>query len=438
MLKGLYSKITNNSVLKNILILLTGTGLTQLIPIINSLFLARLYTKSEYGELSVFMSIVGILGLIVALRYELAIIQIKKENEARNVLILSLIVSLIVGGICFLVLSIEKNFISTRLGVSSHILFLCPFVIVCIGVYNILYNWFNRKRLYKNIVKAITIQSLTIAILRLSLGLIGVQNGLVYGIVGGYILVVFYFLYQYYIDSERKIRYSFNISKRKIQKLAFEYRDFAIYSTSGDLFNSLSNIGFPLLITYFYSLEVSGLYFFANNFIRLPLSLLSASISQVYKKEASVMYNKARNELFAFTFEIQKIIFYFLFPILLIFTFWGAEILFFIFGERWMEAGNYIKYFSVFVLFNSLYAPISSIMDILRKQRFMLFFNMLLIFFQIILFYFLNSISFGYVLLIVSCVSSCFYIFLCIYVRNILKKWLVIRTSINHYKIENE
>ena len=79
---------------KNILILLKGTVLAQIIPLIISPFLTRLYSPKEFGVLALFSSISVILGSIVNGRYEQALVLIKTENEARHLTILSLLISL--------------------------------------------------------------------------------------------------------------------------------------------------------------------------------------------------------------------------------------------------------------------------------------------------------------------------------------------------------
>lgn len=202
-----------------------------------------------------------------------------------------------------------------------------------------------------------------------------------------------------------------------MRKLVIEYKDFAIYSSGGGLFNSLSNIGLPLFITFFYSVKVAGIYFFANNLIRLPIGLLSTSIAQVYKKEASVMFYSSKEQLYKFTLQMQKMIFYFISPILLIFSLWGKEIFSLIFGNTWIESGNIIKYFAIFVFFNALYSPISSIMDILREQKLMLFFNISLVCTQALILYLGRNYLFEYVLLVSSIVGAFHFIVLNEYVK---------------------
>jgi O-antigen/teichoic acid export membrane protein len=59
---------------RNILALMTGTGLAQLIPIIVSPFLSRIYSPEQFGLFALFLATVSSLSVMATGRYELAII----------------------------------------------------------------------------------------------------------------------------------------------------------------------------------------------------------------------------------------------------------------------------------------------------------------------------------------------------------------------------
>ena len=96
-------KTTNNGAVfyKNILTLLKGSVLAQLIPLIISPFITRLYSPKELGLLALFSSISIILGSVVNGRYEQALVLVKTENEANHLTILSLFISLVVSLLLF-------------------------------------------------------------------------------------------------------------------------------------------------------------------------------------------------------------------------------------------------------------------------------------------------------------------------------------------------
>jgi O-antigen/teichoic acid export membrane protein len=313
-------------------------------------------------------------------------------------------------------------FFRERLHISDfNWLYLVPVMVVCTGVYNSFDNWFNRIHGYKKMVWAKIILNLGSSAVRILLGVLSISLGLIYGTVIGNVLAVAAFVY-FFIQQD-KIRSYRLVSVSKIKRLFNEYKDFFKYSTPGSLLNAFANIGLPLLIAYFYSTELAGIYFFSNNLIKQPISVLSTSISQVYKKEANVIYHQSKDQLIGFTTKFQKTIFILVFPVLLILSVWGGEIFGFLFGKAWIASGEIIKYFAVFILFNSNYSPISSIADILRKQRFLLYFNCSNVLSQVLLLILFSSrLEFRYMIFLISVVGAIHYLYIDIYIkRHILK-----------------
>ena len=413
-----------NSLLKNILLLSTGTGIAQAIPMLASIILARLYTNRDYGDLSVFISVTGVVGVIATLRYELTVILPKKANDARNLLALCLINSLIIGLLSAIIIVFLKLFFGDRLNISNfNWLYLVPIMVICTGVYSSFDNWFNRIHGYKKMVSAKIILNASSAAVRILLGFLSVSLGLIYGSVIGNIFAIAAFAY-FFIKRDGIHSYKL-VSVAKIKKMFDEYKDFFKYSMPGSVLNAFANIGLPLLIAYFYSMELAGIYFFSNNLIKQPLSIFSTSISQVYKKEANMIYFRSPNQLINFTVKFQKAIFILVFPALLILSIWGGPIFGFLFGKSWIASGEIIKYFAIFILFNSNYSPISSIVDILRKQRFEMFFNLSNVSSQVLLLLLFSKwLDFKYMILLISVVGAIHYLYIDIYVKQYIKKWL--------------
>ena len=96
---------------KNIFTLLKGTVLAQLIPLIISPFITRLYSPKELGVLALFSSISIVLGSVVNGRYEQALVLVKTDKEAKHLTILSLLISLIVSVILFLIFILFKSYL---------------------------------------------------------------------------------------------------------------------------------------------------------------------------------------------------------------------------------------------------------------------------------------------------------------------------------------
>ncbi len=401
----------------------TGTAISQLIIFLSTLVLARLYTESDYGDLSNFMAITGIIGGVAAFRYELTIILPKENTAAKNILIFCILSSIFVALGTFLVLYIFQHKLLGFLNLSNNISFLVSVSlgVFLLGVYNTFENWLNRKADYKKITNIRIVYSLSSTVFKILFGVFSISLGLIYGNILGYVLVMLMLsillLKKTHTDNFKDITW------KNIQSQVIEYKDFFKYSTPGSILNTVSNIGLPLLITYFYSLELAGMYFFANNIVRQPLGFITTSIAQVFKKEAAGLYHNSPESLIHLTKKIQKNILLFTIPILLLLSFFGAPIFSLIFGNQWYESGNLIKFFAISVLLNVNYSPISSLADILRKQKFLLVFNFSNIFFQVLILYlFSNLLDFNYMILLVSLSVALHFLYIDIYIKRILKR----------------
>ncbi|MBK7683641.1 MAG: hypothetical protein IPJ26_14755 [Bacteroidetes bacterium] len=67
----LSNKFFRSEFLKNVLVLLTGTGLGQFITLLASPILSRIYSPAEYGVFTLFVSTASMMAAISAARYDL-------------------------------------------------------------------------------------------------------------------------------------------------------------------------------------------------------------------------------------------------------------------------------------------------------------------------------------------------------------------------------
>jgi O-antigen/teichoic acid export membrane protein len=80
----------------DVLKLVSGTVFAQVLSILASPFLTRLFAPEAYGVLALFTSVTSILGVIVCLRYELSIMP-ERDKDAANLLGVSLIFALLIS-----------------------------------------------------------------------------------------------------------------------------------------------------------------------------------------------------------------------------------------------------------------------------------------------------------------------------------------------------
>ena len=419
---NLKEKINSSEFAKNLVTLLSGSVIAQVIPIAIMPLLTRIYTPSDFGVFGLYTAMVAVLSIIVTGRYELAIMLPKQEDSANHLVNLSLIFTVVISIVTLVVILLFGNNISVLLGsedLNKWLLFI-PLSVFVAGVYQTFFFWNNRQKKYKSISVTKVAYSSSTAVVNLSgnlfnKGALGLVLGAIIGQING--AIILFFRFKKAINNS----WSFNFTKSKL--LAIEYIDFLRFSTISGLINSFSNTAFPIVIGMFFDVKVVGLYFFANKLTRLPLNFIFTSLSQVYHQKAVELFHSDKKELYRFTMNTQKKIAILLFPILVGISIIGPFAFDLFFGSEWKESGSLIKYFALFVFFGNLYSPISSIADILNKQKVLMYFNASLVFSQIIVMYMsvnLFNLGFNETILNVSLIGSLHFIILSIFMNRTL------------------
>ena len=404
---------------ENVLKLFSSISIAQVIPFIITPILMQFFSAETFGVYGLYITICSILGTIANGKYDTAIMLPKKETDSINILAINFLIAFLFSTLCFSALNICHEFLFHKTGYQllNHYYFIIPITVFLISINQSMIIWLNRKKEYNKIATRNILKSSTNSISSLILGIKSVNFGLIIGNLISLIIITCTNIF--YLSKNVKLSL---INTKSIISNFNKYIDFLKFSTLSNLFNSLSSLGMTTIVIIFFGPKIAGLYFLAEKLIAIPISLITSSISQVYFEKASKLFHSNKSELLTLTNTLQKNIFYILFPFLLFVSFFGESI-FSIFGETWIEAGEILKYFTVFILVKNLYSPISHIGDILNKQKTLLCFNLSLFIFQVSAFYFTQQYdNIQIALIISSLVGSLHYILLTIYMKKQLIK----------------
>lgn len=160
---------------------MTGTTIAQAIPIAISPILTRIYTPEDFA---LYMAIASILSVVATGRYEMAIMLPKKDEDAINIVALSIAISFFVSFIPFLIVFIFNTQITELLGNPeiSNWLYFIPVTVLLTGIYQSFNYWSNRKKQYKRLATSRVIQSSAASATNLGMGFGGFgTSGLILG-----------------------------------------------------------------------------------------------------------------------------------------------------------------------------------------------------------------------------------------------------------------
>ena len=394
--------LKKNQFLFHVLTLVTGTAIAQAIPILISPILTRIYSPEQFGTFALFMSIAGSIAIISTLRYEMAIMLPEKDGDSANVVSLSFIIIILVSVLTLLGVFIIGLLSSDFFGASSTMqlwLYIMPLFVLLQGVTQSINNWFVRRKDFKNIAVGKVSFSLVTNGFLIILGILGfTYNGIfISNFLGWISFSIFFFIMMFKKYGTLKSQ----INKLSIKKVAKKYREFPTTNVFQALIESFQMSGIIMLVSYYFSTHVSGLYSFSLRVLMAPMWIIGTSISQVFYQKASETYNNGGD----LRLLIRKTVFnsaLFFSPILLVLLVAGPSIFAFVFGNEWREAGEFARILSPWIFFDFVKSPISQIPLIVGKIKNMLpitIIGIIILLFSLIWGGYTHDIYFGFMLL---------------------------------------
>ena len=406
--KAIKKYIPKSSSLRNVLTLVSGTALAQAIPLLISPILSRIYSPTEFGVFTLFLSISQILASLANGRYELAIVLPKKEKQAVNVLLLCLIITISVSFLSFVIIWIGYDYFSSLINEKFHSpwLFLISLSILASGTFNAFNYYHTRKSSYPLISKSTISKGGTNGIAQVALGGAGAINGLIVGQVLSQFLGNILFIINFV--STRMYRL---FNWKEVKNQATIHSDFPKFSVWGIFLNTFSQNFVNFFISSLYSTTTLGYYSYGFRYLSLPAGLIGNSFGQVYMQEISEARQKDGRADKEFVSTLKKLLFLSL-PAFIIGFFFIEEVFVFVFGEEWREAGYYAQIMSPLILVRFIAAPLSITTNVFEKQKLSLLIHLLLFFLIgiVALITFYTELTVSGFLIIQTVVLSIFYL----------------------------
>jgi O-antigen/teichoic acid export membrane protein len=326
---------------KGLVIIGSGIFIAQLITIIATPIITRIYSPADYGILVVFTSTLAIIVIAGGFRYDSALPLPNEDIDAANLLILFFILLLSTSILLLIILFYFGDlFFSVFNATEIHpyfFLFLIGFFFA--GLYRSLTYWVTRRRDYIRITHTKINQSIAGAGSKILFGVLSFGPlGLVIGEILSETIGTTTLLRKMW-QLDRKLFK--NISLTRIKVVAKEYRQFPLFSFPAAIFNTLATSAPTIMLASIYGFEVAGYYGLAFTLLVLPGSLISQSMAQVYYAEASHMIREKSGDLLSLFESTTKKLLIIGIPLIGIPSLIAPFFFPLIFGSVWKEAGYY-------------------------------------------------------------------------------------------------
>lgn len=358
--------------------LVSGTAFSQILLVLISPILTRLFDPNAFGVFNVFSSFVNILGETSTLRYNYSIMLPEKDEEASSQVAVSLISVLLVTAISIPILWLWGGALVQVLNVGElkPYLWLIPVFIVLNGAYNTLTLWNSRTKKFGRLSISRVIASFCTAIAQIAAGLMGYANGLGFILASGIgsLIATVVLGGQIYRDDVQLL--SSGIAWSKVKHGFSRYYQFALYDVPGSLLNTISWQLPVFFLSAFFSPAVVGFYSLGNRVLRMPLYLVSGAIAQVFYQRAAEAHNSG--QLAKLVEDVyRRLVSFGLFPMLMMAVI-SEELFSLLFGQGYREAGTYAQILSIWSFFWFISSPLASLFKVLEKQDEMLKLNIII------------------------------------------------------------
>lgn len=340
-------------------LMILSSGIAQVILIITTPIITRLYSPTEFGEFTIFSNIAMILIPIINARYDLLIVNTKNDRSANILSQISFLISLLI-----LLILIPIFAISAWLYPN----FILDFIFIIIMLFlvsltNIFTNYLNKERKYKVLSLINVFRAGSMALLQIIFGLLALGSlGLIIGFSLSYIAGI--------TLGYKTFKKHFNIvrDKEETKALFLENKNQLVYSTPSILLNSLSFSVVVFFIGILYTNTEVGIYGMAIRVLGIPVTIISLGLSKIFMQQANdyyIEYGNFRNLLLKFS-SILVIVSIILYVPLYLFS---EELVNILLGHSWVDAITVIKIVIPLFVTRLIVSTVSLSVIVLQKQQ---------------------------------------------------------------------
>ncbi|MFT5217655.1 MAG: O-antigen/teichoic acid export membrane protein [Glaciecola sp.] len=361
---------------RNVLILFSGSFLSQLIPFIVLPILQRYYfSPADFGLLAVFVYFSELFAKVATLKLEFGIVIEKTIKNAINLMYGALRISWVMVLISLIVVlffryDITYYFEAPKL---ANYLFLLPIYILVTSFSDVLNYWFNRGKQFEVISYSKIIQRSSAEGVKLLTGALSFSFvGLIIGRIVGFTVVSLYCFKKFWQYDRSSLRL---LNRKHSNKMIKKNRKFIFYTTPSVFIGSLINLVYINLFLMYFGKDIVGMIGVSMTYLSAGFGVISVSFSQVfYSKLAEVkdkvimlaMYKRFARNLFALA----------LVPIICVYvtpSTWVVKVL----GEKWVDLMEIARIMVWWLAIWFVSSSLSFIYIRLGRQKEMVLFDLL-------------------------------------------------------------
>ncbi|RUA24989.1 MAG: hypothetical protein DSY76_07150 [Bacteroidetes bacterium] len=369
-------KFFRSEFIKNMMTLLSGSAIAQLIPFLILPILQKwFYDPSHFGELAIYTSVTMLLAQVAGMKYEFAIVNAKSRSEAENVFLGALIIAFLFSTLTAIAFLMIPNQMAQVFGAKkiTNYFYLIPISVFFFSSFETLNYWNNSQKKYKRIAVAKVAKTLGAETTKIGLGYAKFAgNGLIIGrVIGEFVSAML--LFKHFIVNDLK-NFHFSGLHSVLDSLKQNYR-FPLFTMPSVFVGNLINLVFIGLFMSYFGAEKAGVIGISVVYVSVAFGLISQSFSQVFYKELNDTKGKESllklylgNAKYLIIISIIAVVFVQLIP-----SNWVANLL----GEKWTDLMPTLKILVFSYAVSFITSSLSFIYMRVNKQKQMLIFDII-------------------------------------------------------------
>jgi O-antigen/teichoic acid export membrane protein len=345
--------------------LVVGVIASQAIGLLAAPALTRLYTPDEFGVLAAFSSLVITGAVVVCWSYEAAVVLPRTDREARAVVWLCLIATVVSTALLGLLLALRGPALAQRLNQPTlePWLFLAPVMLAALGAFQAYNYWCTRTRAFTAVGASRVVQAISTSGFQLTGSGPG---GLIGGFVGGQVAST---LVAWAAARRPRVEVgSWKTVVTEAMRAGSRYRQFPLFASWGSLLATSTYHIVPLVLSASQGAAAAGLYYLVLRVASIPMSLVGSAMAQVTLQRAAARVSESQSVAPLVEQVLGLLIRFGTVPFLLLA--WAAPSGFrWVFGEEWYESGRFLRMMSPLFFMQFLTSPVSAVLIALERQR---------------------------------------------------------------------
>lgn len=342
-----------------------GAIFVQLIPIIGSLFIVRIFNPGEFGEFSAWLVFVTFMSVVITLRFEAVLVIVEDGIVRSQAVLIVLVVTVIMAAVSTLCLVALQQLPSIRQYLPEQtilIILLVPATLF-LALNQVWQAWAAAEGLYAKLITMRFVQALLLVVLQIFIGLkypnaLSLALGFVFA--SGIAFV-------WAIMLMPCLSYRNSLKLMEIKKFIRRYRKFPLYALPADSISTAVAQLPVLVVALRFGNEAAGYLALTIRVLGAPAGLVGKAVLDVFKRHAIQNIKKIGNcrELYINTFAV-------LFLASLIMTvvtiYYGESIFRIAFGSEWITSGVIAIYLLPMFALGLIASPLSYIAYLVEKQ----------------------------------------------------------------------